>query len=48
MGSDDMTKALGRRRKIPPGRLEAGVAEQLLELDDIGAGLERGRGEGMP
>jgi hypothetical protein len=39
MRLDDMTKTLRGRGQVPPGGLQAGMTEQLLELDHVRPGF---------
>ena len=37
---DDVAEAFGGGVEVPAGGVERGVAEEGLQLDDVGAGLE--------
>jgi hypothetical protein len=47
MAFDDVSEALGAGVDVATGGVEGGVAEQGLELDDVGAGLQGVGGEAV-
>lgn len=44
----DGRQARGRQASVDPGALPSGVAEELLDVTEIGPGLQQVNSEGMP